>query len=50
MSKALETPEKVSPQRPAGVEGNFYVTLPGRIGPGMNERVQRLRKDSERAG
>lgn len=34
------------PQRPAKAEGNFYKNSPGSIGPGMNERVQRLRKQS----
>lgn len=35
-----------SPERLANAEGNFYNTPsdPGRIGPGMNERVQHLRK------
>lgn len=36
-----------TPERPASAEGNFY-TLPNddaeRIGPGMNPRIQRLRK------
>ena len=35
------------PQRPANAEGNFYSErAPGAIGPGMNERIQRLRKIS----
>ncbi|WP_321348009.1 trans-4-hydroxy-L-proline dehydratase [uncultured Draconibacterium sp.] len=33
-----------TPERPAGAEGNFYTPHPEAIGPGMNERVQRLRK------
>ena len=33
-----------APQRKAASEGNFYPERPGVIGPGMNERVQRLRK------
>nr|WP_319511015.1 trans-4-hydroxy-L-proline dehydratase [uncultured Draconibacterium sp.] len=33
-----------TPERPAGAEGNFYTPHPDAIGPGMNERVQRLRK------
>ena len=33
-----------TPERPASAEGNFYNTAGIRIGPGMNERVQRLRK------
>ncbi len=34
------------PERQANAEGNFYTTPadPNRIGPGMNERVQKLRK------
>ena len=38
------TTEQLNPQRPAAAEGNFYHTDPDAIGPGMNERVQRLRK------
>ncbi|PLX91837.1 MAG: formate C-acetyltransferase/glycerol dehydratase family glycyl radical enzyme [Desulfuromonas sp.] len=33
-----------APQRKAAAEGNFYQQKPGAIGPGMNERIQRLRK------
>lgn len=33
-----------TPERSAGAEGNFYTPHPDAIGPGMNERVQRLRK------
>ena len=32
------------PERQPKAEGNFYTTEPNRIGPGMNERIQRLRK------
>ena len=32
------------PERPASAEGNFYTPLKNNIGPGMNARVQRLRK------
>jgi len=32
------------PERPASAEGNFYEPLKNNIGPGMNARVQRLRK------
>ncbi|MFA7420982.1 MAG: trans-4-hydroxy-L-proline dehydratase [Melioribacteraceae bacterium] len=32
------------PERPAAAEGNFYESISKKIGPGMNERVQRLRK------
>lgn len=35
-----------APERPAGAEGNFYQPDKNKIGPGMNERVQRLRKQS----
>ena len=37
------------PERPAGAEGNFYTTDKTKIGPGMNERIQRLRKQSVEA-
>ncbi len=36
--------QTIVPERPAGAEGNFYTTDKNKIGPGMNERVQRLRK------
>lgn len=39
INKHTETPE-----RPAAAEGNFYTLAEKKIGPGMNERVQRLRK------
>ena len=32
------------PERQANAEGNFYKSHPDKIGPGMNERIQRLRK------
>jgi len=32
------------PERPATAEGNFYKPLVDKIGPGMNPRIQRLRK------
>ncbi|MCK5821815.1 MAG: formate C-acetyltransferase/glycerol dehydratase family glycyl radical enzyme, partial [Bacteroidales bacterium] len=32
------------PERQANAEGNFYKTNPDAIGPGMNLRIQRLRK------
>ena len=35
---------KVVPQRKAAAEGNFYPVNKTAIGPGMNERIQRLRK------
>ena len=35
---------KVVPQRHADAEGNFYSPTKNAIGPGMNERIQRLRK------
>jgi len=31
-------------ERPASAEGNFYKPLKNSIGPGMNERIQKLRK------
>ncbi|GAB1451493.1 glycyl radical protein [Draconibacterium sp.] len=34
------------PERPASAEGNFYRSPKSKIGPGMNERIQRLRKQS----
>ncbi len=34
------------PERPAKAEGNFYAPLEDKIGPGMNSRIQRLRKIS----
>lgn len=37
-------PHSATPERPATAEGNFYEPKKGRIGPGMNERVQKLRK------
>ena len=33
-----------NPERSAGCEGNFYGPLESSIGPGMNIRIQRLRK------
>jgi formate C-acetyltransferase len=38
-----------SPQRRASAEGNFYVAKENQIGPGMNARIQRLRKLSVEA-
>lgn len=35
-----------TPQRIASAEGNFYEPLKSPIGPGMNERIQKLRKIS----
>ena len=35
---------KVVPQRKAAAEGNFYPESESAIGPGMNPRIQRLRK------
>jgi len=37
-------PHTASPERPATAEGNFYEPKNNKIGPGMNERVQKLRK------
>ncbi len=39
-----EVHKKKSPERPAGAEGNFYSSQETKIGPGMNPRIQRLRK------
>ncbi len=36
--------ENPVPERPAQAEGNFYAPLKNAIGPGMNPRIQRLRK------
>ncbi len=33
-----------TPERPSSAEGNFYKPLGDKIGPGMNERIQKLRK------
>ncbi len=41
--------QQVTPQRKAAAEGNFYPVRKGAIGPGMNERIQRLRKLSVEA-
>ena len=38
-----------TPERPARAEGNFYTPLENKIGPGMNPRIQRLRKLSVEA-
>ena len=37
-------PHSAVPERPATAEGNFYEPKPNKTGPGMNERVQKLRK------
>ncbi len=39
----------LQPERPAQAEGNFYATGENAVGPGMNPRVQRLRKLSVEA-
>ncbi len=40
-----EIKTKKAPERPAGAEGNFYQPAKTqKIGPGLNERIQRLRK------
>ena len=38
-----------TPLRPATSEGNFYESKTNPIGPGMNERIQKLRKQSVEA-
>lgn len=42
--RALDGRDGAPPQRPAAAQGNFYAPLESEIGPGMNPRVQRLRK------
>jgi len=37
-------PHSATPERPATAEGNFYEPKQNSIGPGMNERIQKLRK------
>ena len=36
--------ENIQPERLGSAEGNFYKPLVNNIGPGMNERIQKLRK------
>ncbi len=36
--------KNIQPERSALSEGNFYLSLKNKIGPGMNERIQKLRK------
>jgi trans-4-hydroxy-L-proline dehydratase len=43
MFEKVEVQNK-TPERPAAAEGNFYAPLENKIGPGMNPRIQRLRK------
>ena len=43
-SSATSTTKR--PERAAAAEGNFYSSAKAKIGPGMNERIQRLRKQS----
>ncbi|WP_372794544.1 trans-4-hydroxy-L-proline dehydratase [Lutibacter sp.] len=41
----MKTVQKnIQPERSALSEGNFYSSLKNKIGPGMNERIQKLRK------
>lgn len=43
----METNRNVlSPERSASAQGNFYKPITNSIGPGMNERIQKLRKIS----
>ncbi len=44
-----DKPKSVIPERKPASEGNFYSVKPNRIGPGMNERIQKLRKKSVEA-
>jgi formate C-acetyltransferase len=41
-----ETLTTKHPERAAAAEGNFYSSAKTKIGPGMNKRIQRLRKQS----
>lgn len=41
-----ETLTTKHPERAAAAEGNFYSSAKAKIGPGMNKRIQRLRKQS----
>lgn len=41
--------QDIVPERPARAQGNFYEPLESEIGPGMNPRIQRLRKLSVEA-
>lgn len=36
----------IEPERPARVEGNYYNPMQYEIGPGMNQRIKKLRKQS----
>ena len=49
MKTYVERDEVAIPERPAAAEGNFYEPCKSEIGPGMNARVQRLRKQSVEA-
>jgi pyruvate formate-lyase/glycerol dehydratase family glycyl radical enzyme len=50
MFEKIAIQEDTAPERPAGAEGNFYEPLTeDAIGPGMNPRIQRLRKLSVEA-
>ena len=49
MFEQVQVQEEIVPERPAGAEGNFYEPLENAIGPGMNPRIQRLRKLSVEA-
>ncbi len=42
----MERDLKAVPERKAAAEGNFYPASKNAIGPGMNARIQRLRKQS----
>ncbi len=44
-----EKSKNQSPERKPLAEGNFYPVKPNTIGPGMNERIQKLRKKSYEA-
>ena len=41
----MKTVQKtIKPERPPLAQGNFYKPITNKIGPGMNERIQKLRK------
>jgi hypothetical protein len=44
MSHLENTSPSSPPERPANAQGNFYSKPSEKIAPGMNERIQKLRK------
>ena len=49
MFEQVQIQEEIAPERSADAEGNFYEPLENAIGPGINPRIQRLRKLSVEA-